>query len=102
MAKAKDYEIDINIIHDFEDEHAVTITQPCDNSTSLPEFQKYQIILAKLYTGDDTCAAIYVDTGGKTLISNNTGDRANFDLVNGILEEFLASKDTKSAKSSLL
>lgn len=102
MAKAKDNIKDIIRIHEFEEQNAHTVIQPRDTSDSLPAFQKYQLILTKLYVGNDICAAIYVNSRGQTLISNNTGDRTNVDLVNNILTEFSENSiDSESAKSKL-
>jgi len=86
-----------------------TLKPPNDNSVSLSPEQVYQVVLSKLYTGNDTCAAIYeakgggssILTAGQVIVANNTGNQEHFDRINVILAKITRHENHESIKAEL-
>lgn len=79
-----------------------TLKEPRDRSPELTDAQKYLVVLSKIYTGDDTCAAAYKKKDGTVLIANNTGVKKHFDAVGKVMVKLTKSgADTSVIKEEL-
>ena len=79
-----------------------TLKKPRDDSVMLSDAHKYQLVLSKLYTGNNTCAAIYFDSKGRALVSNNDGVRGTFDSVNKVLSGLTTRRPPDGVKDDLI
>lgn len=92
-------------LHDEEQRTGEPSGDLVDHSRTLDGESKYLLILSKAFTGNgDICTAIYKDTQGNYLVSNNSGDPAHIDRVMSVLSTYDSSdpRRTASARGELL